>query len=159
VFWLNIFVRVSASLLFVVFIIVLSFLLIFICMFFLFCPFFSSFVLFDLYISVVNFSGCFFDNGFVVVGTESLSPISSGMLYKPMFMQGWFCDLFPNFILYVVAPVACAISWFPRQIPNVGIFLSRACFIIWIVSVSNDGSPGPFEMNSPLNFRLFLNMS
>ena len=64
--------------------------------------------------------------------------------------------LLPYFILYVFAPAANARSWFPRQIPKIGMSLEMAHCRDLIVSLHCDGSPGPLLQKRPSHLRLAL---
>src|SRR3989338_5720595 len=58
-------------------------------------------------------------------------------------MHGWFWLLCPYLSLYVSAPAASAISWFPRHLPRIGLLPSRAFLMCSIVTAHIFGSPGP----------------
>ena len=63
---------------------------------------------------------------------------------------------FPYFILYVFAPAAKARSWFPRQMPKMGMSWEMAHCRDLIVSLHCDGSPGPLLQKRPSHLRFAL---
>ena len=46
-----------------------------------------------------------------------------------MSWTGWFAPWWPNFIFIVLAPDARPRSWWPKQIPKIGIFVSKMSWI------------------------------
>ena len=61
---------------------------------------------------------------------------------------GWFTPRWPYLSFTVLPPCASAMSWWPRQMPNIGMRpKSLAISAIWLtLSV---GSPGPLESMTP----------
>ena len=56
-----------------------------------------------------------------------------------------------RFARTIFAPKACAIAWWPRQMPRIGIFPANA-FIASSVTPALSGFPGPGEMISASGF-------
>ena len=70
-------------------------------------------------------------------------------------LGGLYCD-FERIRTLRDAPAACARSWFPRQMPKMGMFWLMAHCKDLIVSLHCEGSPGPLLQKRPSHFKLAL---